>query len=47
MTTDDDATYRAFGGVFGLRSDCVDCDASNPAEAPCCWRCGGTLEVDA
>ena len=32
---------------FNRRSDCIDCEASNPANAPCCWRCGGTLEGDA
>jgi len=40
-----DKTYRAWKGTFGLRSDCTDCGRSNPAEAPCCWKCGGTLEV--
>jgi hypothetical protein len=28
------------------RRDCIDCEASNPADAPCCWRCGGLLEGD-
>ena len=41
------ATYRAWGGIFGRRSDCTDCGRSNPAEAPCCWKCGGNLEVGA
>lgn len=31
---------------WSRRSDCAECGASNPADAPCCWRCGGALEVD-
>jgi len=41
-------TYRADGlDPFSTRSDCVECEVSNPAHAPCCWRCGGELRVDA
>ena len=39
-------TYHVDGlGAFATRSDCVECDASNPADAACCWRCGGDLRV--
>ena len=41
-------TYRVSGiEPFAVRSDCVECEVSNPAHAPCCWRCGGELRVDA
>ena len=38
------AAYTAWRGVFGTRRDCSDCGKSNPADAPCCWDCGGDLE---
>lgn len=41
----DDGVYidDRFFGPWKYRSDCVDCDASNPSDAPCCGRCGGVL----
>jgi len=47
MTDDDVYHIDRLGSPWSRRSDCVECEASNPADAPCCWRCGGTLEVDA
>jgi uncharacterized paraquat-inducible protein A len=43
-----DSVYRdgRLPSPWDYRSDCVDCQASNPHDAPCCWRCGGELEVD-